>query len=79
MNEFNIDFILSPKINVHILLPHMKRKKKLRKKDHGNGLTPPGAAWAPGGSSQNGIRAQWFRDMYYVKCMITMCKDDICY
>ena len=48
--NLNIEILLAPQKNIHVLLPHtksFKEKKYLKKKDHGKkGVTPPGDTWS---------------------------------
>ena len=50
MNKFNIKFLLTVKINIHILFPHTKREEKIekKKKTRKTGVMPLSAVWASG-------------------------------
>ena len=47
MNEFNIDFLLDIKINIHVYLPHTKKEKIFKgKRTRKTGVTSPEDAWS---------------------------------
>ena len=44
INEFNTEFMLAPKVDIHVSLPHTKIKNNFRKREIG--VMPPGVAWS---------------------------------